>query len=44
VTGIDVPPENLQAAYAHQASLAPGAMTATGWREWPWRAVERARA
>jgi hypothetical protein len=41
VTGSDVPPENLRAAYAHQESLPPGTMTTSGWREWPWRAGEK---
>ena len=39
VTGGDVPPENIQAAYAHQESLLPGAMTTSQWREWPGRRV-----
>jgi hypothetical protein len=43
VTGGDVPPENIRAAYAHQELLPPGTLTTSAWREWPWLAVERAR-
>lgn len=37
VTGIDVPVENLKAAYAHQETLVPGSVITTKWQEWPWQ-------
>jgi hypothetical protein len=41
VTGIDVAPQNLQAAYAYQETLPPGTMTTPDWREWPWRSTRK---
>lgn len=36
VTGVEVPPENLQAAYRHVKTWAPGQPRLSLRREWPW--------
>jgi len=36
VTGVEVPPENLRAAYAHVKAWNPALPRAIRWRSWPW--------
>lgn len=36
VSGVEVPPENLAAAYQHVKTIEPGREQAAAWQPWPW--------
>ena len=40
VTGIEVPPENLQAAYGRIKELEFAQQRAAAWTQWPWQVKE----